>query len=341
MKHLARLFALCLALNGLALPLSVHAQSWTFCAAENTLCRVNGANEVRFGVGDRFEHRQVTGPVMCSSRVFGDPAPGERKDCSFRPASAPWQGNAPGYGQEAGWQTCAGENGFCAFSGSQQVRYGAEGRYRTRSAFGGLQCDNRTFGGDPVPGQPKQCQIKVSTSSGYPNRPGMAGDGNLNGWRHCAEENQTCIVPTTATVRFGAQGRYTQVRGVNGHIACSIQVFGDPIYGERKSCEYSVPGYGASGAPGYGGSSGSGSWEAEQPMPVYPATGYGGNEQGWAFCANEDSACHVPGVATVRFGAQGRYTVINQVNGHIPCTKEVFGDPIEGIKKTCEYATMR
>lgn len=266
MKTIAHLLAASLTLFGLTAPLSASAESWTFCATENTLCRVNGPSVVRFGVGDRFEHRDVNRPVMCSNRVFGDPAPGKKKDCSYRSIDTIDQGNWQGSGGSGhgNWETCALENGFCAFSGNREVRYGIDGQYRTRFAQGGVQCDNRSFGGDPYPGQPKECQVRGYADPGYPNRPPMTGRGANEGY---------------------------------------------------------------TGAP---------SWDSDPQQHNRP--GYGNGDQGWAFCAREDEHCNVPGTATVRFGAQGRYTVINHVRGRIACTKEVFGDPIYGVNKTCEYA---
>ena len=321
MKHFVRLAATCLCMLPWVAPLPSFAQSWTFCAAENTLCRVNGPSVVRFGVGDRFEHRNVSGPVMCNNKTFGDPAPGEKKDWSYRSSDSGGQG---AWQNTSGWSTCARENTRCSFSGSKEVRYGADGRYRTRFAYGGVQCDNRSFGGDPLPGQPKECQVRGGVESGYPNRPPpVIGGASNDGWRHCAEENGTCYVTSTATVRFGSQGRYAYVNGVRDRVACTIGVFGDPHYGERKSCEYKESGGGTGSLPS--------GWDTypEQPAPV---------DSGWVPCGVEDSVCNVPGVTTVRFGAQGRYAFINRVNGRITCSKEVFGDPIEGVRKTCEYA---
>ena len=54
----------------------------------------------------------------------------------------------------------------------------------------------------------------------------------------CSAENGSCTVPggTTATVLYGANGRYHQRTGVSGTLACNNASFGDPIYGTFKSC---------------------------------------------------------------------------------------------------------
>lgn len=56
----------------------------------------------------------------------------------------------------------------------------------------------------------------------------------------------------------------------------------------------------------------------------------------WTQCAAEGSTCRVPYRTTVRFGADGRYNMKN-VSGRIACTPDEFGDPIRGVRKTCEY----
>ncbi len=57
-----------------------------------------------------------------------------------------------------GWTFCASEGGFCAFSGTMNVRYGANGSYYYKSLSGGTACTNAVFG-DPAVNTPKQCSI--------------------------------------------------------------------------------------------------------------------------------------------------------------------------------------
>jgi len=70
-------------------------------------------------------------------------------------ATAP-TATASGAAAEGGWADCASENGSCSFSGTRQVRYGANGVYAYRSATDGIACDNATFG-DPLYGVVKAC----------------------------------------------------------------------------------------------------------------------------------------------------------------------------------------
>jgi Domain of unknown function (DUF4082) len=62
---------------------------------------------------------------------------------------------------------CASENGFCSFSGTQQVRYGANAQYVTKTFTNGTACTNAVFG-DPISGVAKTCAILASTPTSTP-----------------------------------------------------------------------------------------------------------------------------------------------------------------------------
>lgn len=59
----------------------------------------------------------------------------------------------------ADWTTCATEGGVCAFSGTHEVRYGANGSYVYQTLTGGTACTNAVFG-DPIVGTVKACAIR-------------------------------------------------------------------------------------------------------------------------------------------------------------------------------------
>ena len=59
-------------------------------------------------------------------------------------------------GAQNSWTSCANENGYCSFYGTQLVRYGANGVYYYRTLTGGASCTNAVFG-DPLFGVSKQC----------------------------------------------------------------------------------------------------------------------------------------------------------------------------------------
>jgi serine protease len=57
--------------------------TWTVCAAENGTCSFTGTRDVRYGTATSFVTKTFTGSVKCSNSVFGDPAYGVVKSCSY------------------------------------------------------------------------------------------------------------------------------------------------------------------------------------------------------------------------------------------------------------------
>jgi serine protease len=57
--------------------------TWTYCAAENGTCSFSGTRDVRYGTATSFVTKTFTGSVKCSNSVFGDPAYGVAKSCSY------------------------------------------------------------------------------------------------------------------------------------------------------------------------------------------------------------------------------------------------------------------
>jgi hypothetical protein len=62
------------------------------------------------------------------------------------------------------WTFCANEGATCAFTGTKQVRYGANGTYTVRTVTGSVACTNATFG-DPLFGVVKHCDVAEPTCS--------------------------------------------------------------------------------------------------------------------------------------------------------------------------------
>jgi hypothetical protein len=131
------------------------AQQFVYCAEENGYCRVPYPARVIYGAGGRSASQYVTGRgIACSNRVFGDPAPGNKKTCSYV------AGRGERYDDDRrGWRTCANEDGFCEFRGQRRVRYGRQGRFVEETFRNGTPCSSMAFGNDPAPGVPKVCQI--------------------------------------------------------------------------------------------------------------------------------------------------------------------------------------
>jgi hypothetical protein len=59
----------------------------------------------------------------------------------------------------------------------------------------------------------------------------------------------------------------------------------------------------------------------------------------WTECADETKTCRFSGTREVRFGARGMYTS-KVVTGSAPCTTAEFGDPLNGVAKSCSYASV-
>ena len=134
----------------LMLPESPLAQTsdWTFCASEGGDCRFSGTTQVRYGANGTYVYQTFTDSTPCTNAVFGDPAPGAAKSCAVTSTE---------------WTLCSSEGGFCAFSGTKDVRYGANGLYVYAAATDGIACSNSVFG-DPAPNLPKQCAMSVRIS---------------------------------------------------------------------------------------------------------------------------------------------------------------------------------
>lgn len=140
--------------------------------------------------------------------------------------------SAPGFGA---WTYCAQEGETCYVQGPARVRYGANGRFNTIRVNGPVPCNNSVFG-DPNYGVVKHCEyiLDYNPGPGPGPRPGPGGS-----WEYCADEDGVCYLPYPTTVRYGVGGRYTYIQA-RGSVSCSNNVFGDPAYGQRKSCFFQV-----------------------------------------------------------------------------------------------------
>ena len=73
------------------------------------------------------------------------------------------------------WTFCASEGAFCAFAGTKEVRYGANGTYAYRTLADGTPCTNTVFG-DPLLGVVKQCHFR-NASTASPTLTGVSISG--------------------------------------------------------------------------------------------------------------------------------------------------------------------
>lgn len=115
---------------------------------------------------------------------------------------------------------CAAERGTCTLPAGTPatVYYGAKDQWFSRSAMSGaVACSNATFS-DPLFGTPKACFYVPAVK--------------------CSDERGNCTVPagSSASILYGTNGSYHQRTGVQGDIACSNAIFGDPLFGSAKAC---------------------------------------------------------------------------------------------------------
>lgn len=138
---------------------------WTRCATEGGACAFSGTRQVRYGAGTTYFYKSATTSIACTNAVFGDPLPGQAKNCDYGPASTP---------PASSWIPCAAENGTCSFSGTRQVRYGAGTGYFYKSATASIACTNAVFG-DPLPTLSKSCDYAADGGTPPPPPPPTGG----------------------------------------------------------------------------------------------------------------------------------------------------------------------
>jgi hypothetical protein len=118
-------------------------------------------------------------------------------------------------------------------------------------------------------------------------------------WVFCAKEHQTCNVPGTKMVRYGAGNGWTQMTATD-QIHCGNNVFGDPAPGVHKACYYQQ----------------------------------NHRRTHWEKCASEGQYCGFNGQREVKYGAGDSWSYVKTSNG-VSCSNNVFGDPAYGTRKAC------
>jgi len=127
------------------------------------------------------------------------------------------------------WTGCASEGGTCSFSGTREVRFGANGVFTSKMITASTPCTTAVFG-DPIRGVAKSCS--------YAGTGTTTTDTSTPTFTACASENGTCSFTGKREVRYGTSTIYTS-KVVTGPVACTNAVFGDPARGQVKSCSYS------------------------------------------------------------------------------------------------------
>jgi hypothetical protein len=193
----------------------------------------NAATGVSLAPAAQYKHAAAgeTRPVTGALDIGAYEASGTTTPVTTTPAPTP----APT--TTAGWTACATEGGTCSFSGTRTIRFGANGKYNTKTVTGPVACTNAVFG-DPINGVVKACSIADTTTGTTGSTPAPTTSTPVAGsWTACATEGGTCSISGTHQVRFGANGMFN-TKSVTGPVACTYAVFGDPINGVVKACSY-------------------------------------------------------------------------------------------------------
>ena len=95
--------------------------------------------------------------TACTNEVFGDPIYGSMKYCATRIPPPPTD-----------WTFCAAEGGVCAFTGTAEVRYGANGAYVYQTLANGTS--THVVFGDPLYGVVKSCALRTASGSSLTSR---------------------------------------------------------------------------------------------------------------------------------------------------------------------------
>jgi hypothetical protein len=149
---------------------------------------------------------------------------------------------------ESEWSFCATEGARCEFTGTEQVRYGANGQFLLPRTFtDGVDCGNAAFGIDPAPGVVKECQVtgqaeikdEAATAAAIGNPTQL--QVNIppeSAWSFCATEGARCEFTGIKQVRYGANGQFLLPRTFTDGVDCGNAAFGiDPAPGVVKECQ--------------------------------------------------------------------------------------------------------
>lgn len=143
------------------------APQWVTCAQEGQTCGLSGKARVAFGTGSNWVAETFVHGIECSTAVFGDPAPGKRKECRYLAAASGETSTRPRATTSAApppkWVNCAVEGGTCRFDGRRRVSFGIGSTWITKVYENGVQCTRERFG-DPAIGKVKECRYDAGST---------------------------------------------------------------------------------------------------------------------------------------------------------------------------------
>ena len=107
-----------------------------------------------------------------------------------------------------GWSTCAAEGGSCTAAGTQTVAIGSGNQWTTKSVTGTIACTVGAFGGDPLFGTVKSCQIQAgqAVAGGAGGTGGTTGGGTTGGTTGSGTAGTAGGTAATAAVTIGSGG---------------------------------------------------------------------------------------------------------------------------------------
>ncbi|WP_231891406.1 fibronectin type III domain-containing protein [Paenibacillus swuensis] len=219
----------------------------------------------------------------------------------------------------ANWVLCAGENNTCSFSGTKQVRFGANGSYFYGTYTNSVMCSTNQFG-DPAPGAYKSCEVNLAGTGG-------GGDSQAP----TAPSGLTAPAKTDTSVNLSWTASTDNV-GVTGYDVYR----GSTLAGSTTSATtFQVTGLTANTAYTFTVKAKDAAGNVSAASNILSVTTNAGTGANWVYCTGENGTCTFTGTKEVRYGANGSYnygTFTNSVN----CSNSTFGDPISGTAKSCD-----
>lgn len=149
---------------------------------------------------------------------------------------------------DANWTVCGNEGVTCVFTGTRQVRFGTATLYASKTVTGSVYCHNSVFG-DPAYGVQKYCRYgdpitQAVTAPAAVTAPvattTTTSTTSTTTWQVCAVQGTFCQFSGTRQVRYGTT-RYGVTRTFTNGVACTDAIFGDPDYGNKKTCWVGEP----------------------------------------------------------------------------------------------------
>jgi len=128
------------------------------------------AAQVEFEVGSTKPQNYIPESV---APVASDLAPEAAPSTGASTGGEPVRTLATVTSSTGSWVQCAAEWGTCNFTGSRDVRYGADGYFVVKGLTGPVRCSNDVFG-DPIKSRTKYCSLWVTSSTAAPSAPAPA-----------------------------------------------------------------------------------------------------------------------------------------------------------------------